>query len=126
MDHPIGRQIYRFDQSLLERLSSSGLSMSQLNVQRRMRPDISSLIRYLTFHVSYTSQLKLPRRTLYKNLQDHEHVTDYPPVRGVAHSLFFIDHSHPERGGGDDAVSKYNEYEVCGSIVILHSSDDFY
>ncbi len=47
MDHPTGKQIYRFDQSLMERLSSSGLSMSQLDVQRRMRPDISTLIKYV-------------------------------------------------------------------------------
>ena len=47
MDNPNGGQIYRFDQSLMERLSSSGLSMSQLDVQRRMRPDISTLIRYI-------------------------------------------------------------------------------
>ena len=51
---------------------------------------------------------------------------DYPPVRGIAHSLFFIDHSHPERGGGDDAVSKYNEYEVCRPIIMLHSPDMLY
>ena len=126
MDHPKGKQIYRFDQSLMERLSSSGLSMSQLNVQRRMHPDISALIRYSLFHVLYATQLKLSRNTLYKNLQDNEHVTGYPPVRGIAHNLFFIDHSHPERGGGDDAVSKYNEYEVWGLIVVLHRSDSLY
>jgi len=112
MDHPTGKQIYRFDQSLMERLSSSGLTMSQLNVQRRMRPDISALIRYSMFHVLCATQLTIPRHTLYQNLQDHEHVTSYPPVRGMAHNLFFIDHSHPEHGGGDDAVSKYNDYEV--------------
>lgn len=126
MDHPMGKQIYRFDQSLLERLSSSGFPMSQLNVQRRMRPDISALIRCLIFHALYAPQLILPRHTLYRNLQDHEHVTAYPPVRGVARNLFFIDHSHPERGGGDDAVSKYNEYEVCGAIDMLHSPDNLY
>ena len=126
MDHPMGKQMYRFDQSLLERLSSSGLPMSRLNVQRRMRPDISALIRYSISHIQYASQLKLSRNTLYKDLQDHEHVKLYPPVRGIAHSLFFIDHSYPERGGGDDAVSKYNEYEVCGSIVMLHSPDILY
>jgi len=91
-----------------------------------MHPDISALIRYSLFHVLYATQLKLSRNTLYKNLQDNEHVTGYPPVRGIAHNLFFIDHSHPERGGGDDAVSKYNEYEVWGLIVVLHRSDSLY
>ena len=64
----------------------------------------------------------MPRNTLYKNLQDNEHVTAYPPVRGVAHNLFFIDHSHPEHGGGDDVVSKYNEYEVYRLIDMLRLS----
>lgn len=72
---------------------------------------------YSIIHGLYINLLKLPRPTLYKSLQDHECVMGYPPVRGIAHNLFFIDHSHPERGGGDDAVSKYNEYEVGGPIV---------
>jgi hypothetical protein len=45
MDHPRGKECYRFDMSLMERLSSSGLPMSQLQIQRRMTPPISSLIR---------------------------------------------------------------------------------
>ena len=40
-----GSELYRFDVSMMERLSSAGLPMSQLQVQRRMRPSISSLIR---------------------------------------------------------------------------------
>jgi superfamily I DNA and/or RNA helicase len=46
VDNPRTGKIYRFDQSLMERLSTSGLHMSCLDVQRRMRPAISSLIRY--------------------------------------------------------------------------------
>ena len=40
-------QIYKFDMSLMERLSTSGLPMSRIDVQRRMRPEISSLIRFV-------------------------------------------------------------------------------
>ena len=40
-------QIYKFDMSLMERLSSSGFPMSRIDVQRRMRPMISSLIRFV-------------------------------------------------------------------------------
>lgn len=47
MDHKLGKRIYKFDMSLMERLSSSGLAMSQIDVQRRMRPEVSSLIRYV-------------------------------------------------------------------------------
>ncbi|KAF8696564.1 P-loop containing nucleoside triphosphate hydrolase protein, partial [Rhizoctonia solani] len=88
--------IYRFDQSLMERLHKSGFPMSQLNVQRRMRPAISSLI----------------RNTLYPKLEDHLLVQNYPDVRGVHKNIFFVSHTHKEAGGGEDAVSKYNQYEL--------------
>lgn len=91
-----GRELYRFDMSLMERLSSSGLAMSRIDVQRRMRPTISSLI----------------RNTLYPGLEDHELVRDYPSVRGVAKNVFFVSHDHKENDGGDDTASKYNTYEV--------------
>ena len=45
-------QIYKFDMSLMERLSVSGLPMSRIDVQRRMRPEISSLIRFGTIFLS--------------------------------------------------------------------------
>jgi superfamily I DNA and/or RNA helicase len=47
VDSKRGQTLYRFDVSLMERLSSTGLRMSQLEVQRRMRPCIAELIRYI-------------------------------------------------------------------------------
>jgi hypothetical protein len=44
MDNKRGAALFRFDMSLMERLSSE-LAMSQIDVQRRMRPAVSSLIR---------------------------------------------------------------------------------
>ncbi|KAH9895168.1 P-loop containing nucleoside triphosphate hydrolase protein [Cubamyces lactineus] len=96
MDHPHGRLIYKFDMSLMERLSSSGMPMSQINVQRRMRPAIADLI----------------RMTLYPKLEDHDLVKNYPHVRGIAQDVFFFTHDHKENGGEDDFVSKYNQFEV--------------
>ncbi|KAJ3544380.1 hypothetical protein NM688_g5751 [Phlebia brevispora] len=96
MDHRHGSLIYKFDMSLMERLSSSGFPMSQINVQRRMRPTISDLV----------------RKTLYPQLEDHDLVKNYPPVHGLAKSVFFLSHNHKENGGDDDAVSKFNAYEV--------------
>ncbi|KAI9460073.1 hypothetical protein HD554DRAFT_1598622 [Boletus coccyginus] len=96
MDHSRGSRLYRFDMSLMERLSTSGLPMSRIDVQRRMRPTISSLI----------------RNTLYEGLQDHELVKSYPDVRGMVKNLFFVTHNHKENGGTDDTASKYNMYEV--------------
>lgn len=45
MDNPRTGRIYRFDQSLMERLATMGMPMSRLDIQRRMRPSISRLIR---------------------------------------------------------------------------------
>ena len=41
MDSASGRELFKFDRSLMERLSEVGMTMSQINVQRRMRPTIS-------------------------------------------------------------------------------------
>lgn len=45
MDNKKTGTIYRFDKSLMERLADEGFPMCQLDVQRRMRPSISSIIR---------------------------------------------------------------------------------
>ncbi|KAG8872870.1 hypothetical protein FRB97_007276 [Tulasnella sp. 331] len=105
--------IYRFDQSLMERLSEMGLRMSRLDVQRRMRPTISHLI----------------RSTLYPHLEDHSLVEDYPHVRGMATDVFFLDHRHAEEGGGDESVLMIKDlvmhllrqgaYAHSGDIVVL-------
>ncbi|KAL5531131.1 hypothetical protein ACEPAG_4007 [Sanghuangporus baumii] len=96
MDNPRGRELYRFDMSLMERLSTSAFPMSRLDVQRRMRPEISSLI----------------RKKLYPGLEDHDYVRQYKSVRGMGRDVFFLSHGHQEHGGGDDSVSKHNPYEA--------------
>jgi len=44
--------------------------------------------------------------------QDYPSVGQYPPVRGMAQSLFFWAHDHPEGGASDESKSKYNEAEA--------------
>lgn len=114
MEHPRGRRLYRFDMSLMERLATSGLPMSRIDVQRRMRPTISSLIRCVFWHSSelINVRLKMDRNTLYEGLQDHDLVKTYPDVRGMVKNLFFVTHNHKENGGADDTASKYNMHEV--------------
>lgn len=100
---------YNLDISLFERLCSSGVRsttekalefpFAQLNIQRRMRPDIADLI----------------RRPLYPKLEDHAIVQDYPPVPGMYHHLYWLDHSHREDGSGEldiKGTSHSNDYEV--------------
>ncbi|KAJ6587167.1 hypothetical protein DFH09DRAFT_248112 [Mycena vulgaris] len=96
MDNKRGRQLFKFDMSLMERLATNGLGMSQINVQRRMRPTISTLI----------------RNTLYPALQDHELVKTYPDVRGFSKNVFFFSHNHRENDGSEESASKYNTFEV--------------
>lgn len=45
MDSERGKELYKFDRSLMERLYDANMPMTQINVQRRMRPAISHFIR---------------------------------------------------------------------------------
>jgi hypothetical protein len=59
-----------------------------MQVQLRMRPEISDLTRF-----SYTPPVT-----------DHPSVTQFPPIRGVASSVFFLTHSLPEDRVDSDAL----------------------
>ncbi|KAH9048674.1 hypothetical protein EDB83DRAFT_2507364 [Lactarius deliciosus] len=96
MDSVSGRELFKFDRSLMERLSDGGMSMSQINVQRRMRPSISHFV----------------RKILYPRLEDHEVVRDYPAVHGMEKDIVFFSHDNPENSE-DDSVSKHNMFEVA-------------
>ncbi|KAK2464284.1 hypothetical protein APHAL10511_003741 [Amanita phalloides] len=97
VDSRRGSLLYKFDMSLMERLSKSGFPMSRIDIQRRMRPEISQLIRL----------------ALYPGLEDHDLVKQYPNVRGFARKVFFMTHEHRENDGNEeDSGSKYNTYEV--------------
>ncbi|KAF4343606.1 NFX1-type zinc finger-containing protein [Fusarium beomiforme] len=82
-------KFWQLDRSQFERraIGEPGLDpapFAQLNVQRRMRPEISQLI-----------------RRVYPNLQDHESVFHLDDVVGMRKNLFWLDHNHPEDSGGD-------------------------
>ncbi|KAI0765957.1 hypothetical protein BD413DRAFT_606098 [Trametes elegans] len=96
MDSEKGREFFKFDRSLMERLVDNGFQMSQINVQRRMRPTISHFIRTI----------------LYPRLEDHDVVSQYPPVQGMQHNVFFYSHLNKEGGAETDSVSKHNPFEV--------------
>ncbi|KAI9445928.1 hypothetical protein H4582DRAFT_1843136 [Lactarius indigo] len=96
MDSARGRELFKFDRSLMERLSDGGMSMSQINVQRRMRPSISHFVRTI----------------LYPKLGDHEIVRGYPAVKGMEKNVVFFSHDNPENSE-DDSASKYNMFEVA-------------
>jgi hypothetical protein len=93
---------YDLDCSLFERLVTSKLPSVALEVQHRMRPEISRIIRAQT----------------YPRLRDHDNVKRYPDVKGVCKNLVFIDHRHLEVGD-EDGTSKKNphEAEICVELV---------
>ncbi|KAF9431131.1 hypothetical protein BGZ76_000527 [Entomortierella beljakovae] len=98
-DSKLGKN-YNLDISLFERLVTNKerpLPMSSLTTQRRMRPEISSLI----------------RNTVYSNLVDGEKVISYPPVAGISQTLYFMDHTNPEEARVDlETPSFSNLFEV--------------
>ncbi|KAK2593467.1 hypothetical protein QQS21_008840 [Conoideocrella luteorostrata] len=79
--------LYQLDRSQFERLSVGvpgrpKIPVAQLEVQRRMRPAISMLI----------------RETIYPNIQNHRTIHDLPDVVGMRKNVFWLDHDHLEDG----------------------------
>ncbi|CAG8705615.1 26063_t:CDS:10, partial [Gigaspora rosea] len=93
---------YALDKSLFERLVNGDQAMrlekSQLCTQRRMRREISDLIRH----------------TLYNELVDDENSVSYPDVRGAQKNVYFMDHRYSEDSSENDfAVNSHsNTFEV--------------
>ncbi|XP_030831564.1 NFX1-type zinc finger-containing protein 1-like [Strongylocentrotus purpuratus] len=86
---------YHLDVSLFERLINNEFPYSQLELQHRMRIELSNLI----------------RRHFYDNLQDHDTVKRYESVKAVQKDIFFLDHAEPE-DEIDDTQSHYNLHEA--------------
>ena len=90
-----------FDESLFERLAlQEGFPVQVLNVQHRMRPEISTLV----------------RQTTYPELMDALSVKNREHIRGLASDVVFISHSEYETGDENHAAlatsSKVNEFEA--------------
>lgn len=75
---------YKMDISLFERMVNNGINSTRLNIQHRMRPEISRLV----------------RTTTYPDLEDSESVQRYSSVKGMMNDLFFIDHNNHENKVG--------------------------
>ncbi|RXW16623.1 hypothetical protein EST38_g9231 [Candolleomyces aberdarensis] len=95
---------YDLNCSLFERLILSGYPHQTLMKQHRMRPEISDLIRQLT----------------YPELQDATRTQNRPNISGVQDNIVFISHSKPEGNHGQltdrkdmaSKASKQNPFEV--------------
>ena len=85
---------YNLELSLFERMVNNGMQCQTLNVQHRMRPEISRLIKHI-----------------YPDLRDHAKVKDYPHVKGVSKDVVFISHDQPEQQGSQKSKSNRHEAE---------------
>ena len=86
---------YQLDRSQFERLSErqpgkAPFPVAQLTVQRRMRPEISTLI----------------RETIYPRLVDHGTTRILPDVVGMRNNVFWLDHVNEEEGRQADTHQK--------------------
>lgn len=95
---------YDLNVSLFERLVLSGVPHTTLVKQHRMRPEISRLVRSLT----------------YPELEDAEKTQGRPALRGFQNNVIFVSHSRPElnalqiadRRDSGAKSSKENAYEA--------------
>ena len=92
---------YSLDVSTFERLvtmADSIVPCETLQIQRRMDPLISDLI----------------RMTIYPDLLDHHSVQRYPAVVGMRHKLYWLDHCEPEAAHDTtNQTSHSNDHEVA-------------
>lgn len=103
--------LYQLDRSQFERLSVGQrgrprMPVAQLNVQRRMRPEISTLI----------------RETIYPNFIDHTSTTQLPDVVGMRRNVYWFEHDNLEAGNQAEIhhkKSKSNDWEVDMVLAIV-------
>jgi hypothetical protein len=96
--------LHQLDRSQFERLSVGQrgrplMPVAQLGVQRRMRPEISTLV----------------RQTIYPRLEDHTSTANLPDVVGLRKNVFWFDHKNYEDNKESDVQhnkSKSNAWEV--------------
>ncbi|KAG2354583.1 P-loop containing nucleoside triphosphate hydrolase protein [Suillus spraguei] len=104
-------QGYDLNRSLFERLVLKGFPHATLTEQHRMRPEISALVRELT----------------YPELTDAASTHGRADIRGVQDNIIFVNHAHPEdnegrvndRGDPGSVTSKQNSYEAGMVLKIV-------
>ena len=101
--YKLERSPHNLGVSLFEKLLKKGITVDQLTVQHRMRPEIRELL--------------VP--DIYADLKDHVSVTSMENIKGMKHNLFFIDHDKLE-DKQENSSSHSNEYEAK---YLLHLAD---
>ncbi|XP_069477992.1 NFX1-type zinc finger-containing protein 1-like isoform X2 [Ambystoma mexicanum] len=104
---------YKLGISLFERMINNDMPYVQLVYQHRMRPEISQLLVPL----------------FYKHLKDHQSVSKFENIRGLASNVFFIQHQEQE-DKSSDSESYSNSFEasflvcLCRYLLQQNYSED--
>ena len=94
-------QKYNLEVSLFERMVLNSMDCKRLSIQHRMRPEIATLTKRIYDH----------------EIVDHDSVCNFPPISGLCHNLFFIDHCQPEKLiGGLQSYSNHHEAEFLVAL----------
>jgi superfamily I DNA and/or RNA helicase len=102
---------FDLNRSLFERLVLQGLNHTALSKQHRMRPEISRLIRALT----------------YPDLSDASKTLNRPHLRGFQSDVIFVNHdelesdlaNHTERRDPSVKSTKQNPFEVDMALMVV-------
>ncbi|GFU07994.1 NFX1-type zinc finger-containing protein 1 [Trichonephila clavipes] len=94
-NHELG-EVYNLKISMFERLFDNGCPSATLISQHRMKPCIAEL---------------LVQDQLYNELRNFENVYKYEEILGVKSSVYFLDHSFPEKESSS-STSSSNEQEA--------------
>ncbi|XP_074655169.1 NFX1-type zinc finger-containing protein 1-like isoform X2 [Tubulanus polymorphus] len=86
---------YNLDISFFERLQKNGQPIKTLQLQHRMRPEISRLL--------------VPH--IYESLIDHDSVKDFDDIKGFETNMFFLNHSESEKAE-IEGCSHSNDFEA--------------
>ncbi|XP_071958540.1 NFX1-type zinc finger-containing protein 1-like [Antedon mediterranea] len=86
---------FKLEISLFERMVKNGMDCQRLNIQHRMRPEISSIM----------------KNYFYTGLLDAPNVLQYGNIKGVSSNMFFIEHNQLETAV-NDTLSKSNIFEA--------------
>eukprot|EP01063_Lacrimia_lanifica_P027259 TRINITY_DN3805_c0_g1_i2.p1 TRINITY_DN3805_c0_g1~~TRINITY_DN3805_c0_g1_i2.p1 ORF type:complete len:2457 (+),score=568.87 TRINITY_DN3805_c0_g1_i2:120-7490(+) len=95
---------HRFNLSLFERLAEEGYPVTALQVQHRMRPEISAFV-----------------RPNYDVLEDGPGVGNQPLIPGLRTNVVFATHDKPENGdsGVAESGAKSNPFEVKMAVAMV-------
>ena len=91
---------YNLEVSLFERMVKNGLRFDCLELQHRMRPEISILMKHI-----------------YDDLKDHESVKHFDSIKGVQKNIFLVNHQEEELQN-EEIMSHSNEHEALFAMAL--------